>query len=568
MFKSRITNIFIAFFTFYFSPGNITAAEEVNAQDSRSKIVYLRGELATRYSAATANLLCRQDRYTMNSFIASAEEKPGALWWDWPGDQVGRWFSVLHVAGKNGWTTAGSWRRQAAEAALPLQNQKGAFGREVEYDHANAQSVSGNAFALRGLMDAYQDTGESRYLEGAKRLRDYFEKTWPYWRDKSDGNVHEFWGHCLDGLVKLYQLGNDREALALAQRIHANLGRGHHTHHSLSMYRGAIELFKVTQDQAGLEPVRDFLHWCRENRLASGGVPESMPESPQDEGCALADYVIVNLMMFEATAEEIFLTDAEHVLVNHFFMNQFHTGGFGHRKLSKEIVGGKEWQGWDGIYGSENPGCCSLWGSWALGQVGEYVITPVQGGYNVNLYAQVEVLFPQSRLGFTIDSDFPRCSTASITISCCQPQPFCLYLRVPEWAADAVVDVNGQLVKTQRDKNNRLAIERLWAVGDMITIHLTSPVRCIPWPASQGKLVSLMNGPLCLALSSADAEVDKNWSILLKDGQPVRNQSGFFQLTNGEQISFLPLKPVADDWLSSSLKEPNRLRILFGLETK
>lgn len=50
------------------------------------------GELGARYAAATCKLLARTDRYSLESFAASAAGKPGALWWDWPGDEVGRWF--------------------------------------------------------------------------------------------------------------------------------------------------------------------------------------------------------------------------------------------------------------------------------------------------------------------------------------------------------------------------------------------------------------------------------------------------------------------------------------------
>ncbi len=53
--------------------------------------VRLEGDLGARYAAATCNLLTRTDRYSLESFAASASGKPGALWWDWPGDQVGRW---------------------------------------------------------------------------------------------------------------------------------------------------------------------------------------------------------------------------------------------------------------------------------------------------------------------------------------------------------------------------------------------------------------------------------------------------------------------------------------------
>ena len=70
--------------------------------------VHLYGELGARYMAATCNILTRTDRYPLDSFAASAAGRPGALWWDWPGDQIGRWLSVVHVAEGYGWTPAAS----------------------------------------------------------------------------------------------------------------------------------------------------------------------------------------------------------------------------------------------------------------------------------------------------------------------------------------------------------------------------------------------------------------------------------------------------------------------------
>jgi hypothetical protein len=40
----------------------------------------MRGDLGTRFNAATVNLLTRQDRYTLDSYKSSATSTPGALW--------------------------------------------------------------------------------------------------------------------------------------------------------------------------------------------------------------------------------------------------------------------------------------------------------------------------------------------------------------------------------------------------------------------------------------------------------------------------------------------------------
>jgi len=124
-----------------------------------------RGELWTRHAAATCNLLTRSDRYSIDSFRASASGTPGALWWDWPGDQLGRWLSVLHVAQGHGWAPAAANRAAIAEVVLPLQTGQGNFGPSIALEQGDVRIISGNAFALRGLTDAFEDTGDRRYLE-------------------------------------------------------------------------------------------------------------------------------------------------------------------------------------------------------------------------------------------------------------------------------------------------------------------------------------------------------------------------------------------------------------------
>jgi hypothetical protein len=159
--------------------------------------VRLEGELGACYQAATYNLVTRTDRYSLESFASSAAGKPGALWWDWPGDQIGRWLSVLHVAEGLGWTPAASQRKLVGDTVLPLQTPDGHFGVPGSVSSDDVRILSGNAFTLAGMMNAYRDTGEARYLEAARRLAGYFEILAPSWETRRDGHLHEFYGHCM-----------------------------------------------------------------------------------------------------------------------------------------------------------------------------------------------------------------------------------------------------------------------------------------------------------------------------------------------------------------------------------
>jgi hypothetical protein len=530
----------------------------------RFRDVTLRGEMGTRFAAATANLLTRSDRYPLESFRASAAGTPGALWWDWPGDQIGRMLSVMHVAEGYGWTTVPRLRAAVAEVVLPLQTGHGNFGPELPLDQTDARLISGNAFALRGLMDAYEDTGDERFLEAGRKLGRYFEATFETWKAKDGtGPVHEFYGHCLDGLVKLYESGGDAWALELAKKIGGRAGRTCHAHHSLSLYRGVIDLYRVTGDARLLDKAADYLDWCRECRIVTGGLPESLPTYYEDEGCALADYLVVNLMMFAATGKVGFIDDAEHVLVNHFFMNQFHTGGFGHRLFATDVIGGKGWQGWEGKYGSENPGCCSFWGQQALGQAGRFIVTRPGHAVEVNLYpeADVELLDLGARL--EIRSDFPAMTRAILKIRCDRPVRFPLRLRRPAWATRIAVKLNGKNIDVAAS-GSRLALERTWKSGETIEMNFGPDVRLVPWPAAGPDRAAVFAGPLCLGLSSADADPD-NFDALLVDarGQLILSTDGGPQVIGKDGQTISRLRPISEDWLSPDVMNPNRIRVLF-----
>jgi hypothetical protein len=529
--------------------------------------ITLGGELGARYQAATCNLLTRPERYSLQAFRCNAWAVFDPVWrfWPWPGDLIGRYLSNLHVAEALGWTPARALRADILKSVLPLQQKRGNFGA-AEPDVKNVEVISGNAFALRGLMDAYEDSGDPKALAAARRLAEFFEASYDYYKDRGpDGAVHEFYGHCADGLVRLHVLGGDAKALDLAQRIGARVGLTRHTHHSLSMCRGIIDLYQVTRNPQFLKRVEAYLSWVRSNRIVTGGVPEEMPKSYEDEGCAEADYVLVNLMMFAATGEDAYLDEAENSLVNHFFMNQFHTGGFGHRLYDWEIIGGNGWQGWDGKYGSENPGCCSLWGQWGLGNVGRFIATTSAGAVEINLYPAARVSLPALGIRLAMESDFPRMRRAILTVDTSRPAAIEIRLRVPRWAETMAVDVNGADVDARRE-NGRLCIRRVWHAGDVVGIQFKSGLRLVRWPKADSSLAAVFDGPLCLGLSSADGDVDGGFKLLLgADGRLEPGPDGRPQLVGSQGLALAMLRPIAEEWQSPELSNPHRVRVLFGL---
>ncbi|MGD0782657.1 MAG: hypothetical protein ABSA30_07345 [Candidatus Aminicenantales bacterium] len=70
--------------------------------------------------------------------------------------------------------------------------------------------------------------------------------------------------------------------------------------------------------------------------------------------------------------------------------------------------------------------------------------------------------------------------------------------------------------------------------------------------------------PPCLALSSAAADVDLYRNLLVTpQGALLLTAAGRPQAADEKGLTVGALKPIAEDWLSPDVKNPNRLRILF-----
>jgi hypothetical protein len=539
-------------------------------QTAKLKDVRLEGELGTRFKAATRNILVtRQDVFSLDSFRSSALSVPGALWWDWPGDQIGRWLSVVHVASALGLEPPAVSRAAVLDFVLPLQRPEGCFGTEPP-ESTDVRVVSGNAFGLRGLVDTYEDTRDERVLAAARRMAGYFEANFDYYKERGRlGTMYEFYGHSVGGLMRLYEVAGDQSALDLAQRISDHAGLSQHTHSSLSMYRGLVDLYNVTGNRDTLRRITDYLTWVRGSRIVTGGIPENMPLWNQDEGCGLADYVQLNLMVFAATGDDAYLEDAEYTMVNHFFMNQFHTGGFGTLSFGTPgIVGGKTWQGWGGKFGSETLGCCSLWGQWGLGKVAQFIFTRHHDALEVNLYPSAEVEFPDLDMKLSMKSDFPRMRQASLTLNTKRTEPLELRLRVPRWAEAMEVDVNGVKVDAKRD-GGRLVVRRVWRSGDVVRMPFKSPLRLVRWPLADSPNAAIFDGPLCMGLSSADRDLTTELSVVTTpSGELALGSNGQPQFTAKGKPVALRLHPIEENWQSPDVFEPQQFRVLFDVPAK
>jgi uncharacterized protein len=106
-------------------------------------------------------------------------------------------------------------------------------------------------------------------------------------------------------------------------------------------------------------------------------------------------------------------------------------------------------------------------------------------------------------------TDYPFRNRVSIVVTPASTVRFPLYLRIPAWAADAVVTVNGQKIDGVRPATYH-RVDREWHKGDRVEITLPMPVRAV---TGFNGSVSVERGPLVYSL-----RIGESWSKLRQTG--------------------------------------------------
>jgi len=111
-------------------------------------------------------------------------------------------------------------------------------------------------------------------------------------------------------------------------------------------------------------------------------------------------------------------------------------------------------------------------------------------------------------LKLTQQTDYPWDGRIRIKVGDVQKgSAFLLHLRIPGWAQDAKLAVNGKAAKVDCKPASYATIERNWVAGDVIELDLPIPVRTIiasPLIEQTRNQVAVMRGPIVYCLESID----------------------------------------------------------------
>ena len=348
----------------------------------------------------------------------------------------------------------------------------GRFGDPGAAPGSNPCHLGARLFS--GLVRYHQVTGDWRALEWAVEISGELRRR----KDevlKNAGASFPPW--IAEPGAHLFQITGEKEHLELcamtAEIMRGAAGKRIHTHGFLCALRGLQLATLYTGDPAWNELPEQYRREITGKRydMPNGDVPETLrPGNYRNEGCAAADWMLLNLYAAAISGEPSLYDTVENILWNAIFFNQFITGGFGQRRLLPHGYG--EWA-------TEAWWCCTEHGGMAMADLARHVVTRRGKTVSVNLLIPGRFTVPVQGapdVGVRIATCYPETAEAVIDVDHLPPGVE-VSVRVPACVRGADVQ--------RRQQGDRLQI----AVRGRVGYHLDEA----------GDRVVLKYGPLVMA---------------------------------------------------------------------
>lgn len=371
--------------------------------------VELGGPLGAAYSLGIKRL--SEPPYDSPVFLRSdVSFETNRVFVNYSGDISGRFMQIASLVSPLGKMTPPTLPEVLKDYGK-YQKADGHFGHDIDWnmplepESSNAKLLPilwGNSRLLVGLLEAWHAFGREDCLAAARRMGDFYISTAGRFLDpahepeyRMTGTYAAGYSTCyfpgIEGLVMLYKDTHDERYLQQAERMADFFRRFDtlpvdHSHGNLLTHYGLLSLYEVTGKPEYL--ARPIAQWRKavENGYVwpMGGVGEKFRISfPRDEGCSEADWLRLNLRLWELTGQTQFLDMAERHLWNHYAMNRTANGGYGHHEFICDAAGPMLMQ----PQFTEAVWCCTFHGLMGLDTLKRYVVVGSPKGVFVNFPA-------------------------------------------------------------------------------------------------------------------------------------------------------------------------------------
>ncbi len=378
-----------------------------------------------------------------------------------------------------------------------------------------------------GLVRYYELTGDKRALEAALGQAELLWSVRDVWMEK------KFVSWVIEPMARLWHITKDPRWMEFSGMVRDHiqpLGEEKtHSHGYMTMVRGLQVMTLLTGDLSWNTIPDQSQKYIIEKQLVmpDGNIPEGFPTSARNEGCSIADWILLNLYQGLIHGDENSYEIAERALWNALAFNQLITGGFGHRRIAPNGYGV------DNIH--EAWWCCTQNGGYAMSEYARHTVTFRNDTVNVNFLTpgEFEVLLPEDQsVRVRITTDYPSKAEATIEADDL-PEDVMLKVRIPSCVKNPVVN--------QMRTGNKLKVTLKGKIGHRI--EQTNPG------------VILTYGPLVLVPPKGVA-VGGKLSGTTSDGIP----EGYVpqSIPEGIPVIMLETPPDADGFVKLPLCPPEK----------
>ena len=379
------------------------------------------------------------------------------------------------------------------------------------------------AYIITALMGDWEEFGEKRSLEGARRAADWVLANWKTrpndWGRTWVNEPMYLIGQC-QALIRLYNATQDRRYLDFC------LNESALAHFDTPIYEGRDEmmwghmytfvnqclaqhfLYRLQPDEGLFEQTDravDFL-WRKDGATIAGhgGIAECWTDAQDGDG---------DVGETCATVYQLFLYDSclrlghgpagewgdrmERTVYNGLFAAQspdgrkvrYYTPLLGHRKYYERDVF-----------------CCPNNYRRAIGRLSQWLFYVRDDAVLANLYSDCEAKLKVrgTDVAVTERTRYPYDGRVEFTLTPAEPKAFSFLIRLPKWCKDPHVSLNGHPLPLANAQDGLLRIVSTWKPGDRVVCDFPMAPRCVRGRKRQSGRFAVMMGPLVYANAPKD----------------------------------------------------------------
>lgn len=377
-----------------------------------------------------------------------------------------------------------------------------------------------NQTQIMGLVELYRTTGDKKYLDLAER---FINRRGQYKVDEQPS-------------TKGYPIGDMVQERTPLRESSEAVG---HAVLALYYYAGAADVAAETGEQALIDALdRLWDNVTNKKMYVTGAVGQahhgaSSNRDPIQEGF-IDEYMMPNLTAYNETCANVCNSMFNYRMLG--LKGESKHADVMEQVLFNSALSGISLEGKDYFYANplrmihdtrdyeahanvtESPErepylrcfCCPPNLVRTIAKVSGWAYSLPQNGIAVNLYGGNQLktkLQDGSALQLIQETQYPWEGSVKITMQECKSTPFEVWLRIPEWAEGATIQVNGAAVRDDVVAGAFTKITRSWQAGDVILLDMPMEVSFVeghPRIEEVRNQVAVQRGPVVYCIESPD----------------------------------------------------------------